>query len=97
MKKKWFLLLAPLLLILSFLIPAGEPFSAPEEFGLKEGDLIRSDKDNDIFIINEHDYKRLFLNPVIFNFYGHLGGFENVKLISQETRDSFRTASFFRN
>jgi len=97
MKNKWFLLLTPLLLILSFLIPAGEPFSAPEEFGLKEGDLIRSDKDNDIFIINEHDYKRLFLNPVIFNFYGHLGGFGNVKLISQETRDSFKTVSFFRN
>ena len=97
MKKKWSLLLAPLLLILSFLIPAGEPFSAPDQFGLNEGDLIRSDKDNDIYIINEHGYKRLFLNPVIFNFYGHLGGFKNVKVVSQEARDSFKTSSLFRN
>lgn len=97
MKKKWFLLLVPLLLVLSFLIPAGESFSAPDQFGLKEGDLIRSDKDNDIYIINEHNYKRLFLNPVIFNFYGHLGGFEKVKVISQEARDSFKTSYLFRN
>lgn len=97
MKKKWSLLSAPLLLVLSFLIPAGEPFSAQYQFGLKEGNLIRSDKDNDIYIINEHDYKRLFLNPVIFNFYGHLGGFENVKAVSREARDSFKTSSLFRN
>lgn len=97
MKRKWLLLLAPVFLFLSFLIPFEEPFSAPDQFGLKEGDVIRSDTDNDIYIINEHNYKRLFLNPVIFGFYGHLGGFENVKLISREARDSFKTSSLFRN
>jgi len=106
MNKKWFLFLLPLFLLLSFLIPIGEPFStpengqaAPDQFGLKEGDAIRSaqDNDNDVYIINEHGYKRLFLNQVIFNFYGHLGGFEKVKLISREARDSFKTSSLFRN
>jgi len=99
MKKKWFLLLVPLFLLLSFFMSVGEPFSASDQFELRKGDVIRSieDDDNDVYIINEYGYKRIFLNPAIFNFYGHLGGFENVKLINQEGRDSFKTSSLFRN
>ena len=99
MKKKWFLLLVPLFLLLSFLVSTGEPFAASDQFELQKGDAIRSieDNDNDIYAINEYGYKRIFLNPVIFNFYGHLGGFENVKLINREGRDSFKTSSLFRN
>jgi len=39
----------------------------------------------------------LFLNEEIFNFYGHLGGFFNVKLVSQEVLDAFPTSGLFRN
>src|SRR4030042_4196617 len=47
--------------------------------GLHEGDLISAagSDDPDIYIINEQSFKRLFLNPVIFGFYGHLGGVPN--------------------
>lgn len=70
-----------------------------ESFGLKEGSLIRAADANDpnVFIINEHGYKRLFLNPVIFGFYGHLGGFSNIKNIPISARDSFLTSSLYRN
>ena len=39
------------------------------------------------YIPNAWGYKRLFLNPVIFNFYGHLGGFRSVKNVVSMTRD----------
>ena len=95
MKKCWPLFLVSLLLILpefsnAVLTPKNE---------LKEGDLISvSDYgDPDIFIINSFGYKRLFLNPVIFNFYGHLGGFQRVKKVTLQTRDSYVTSGLFRN
>jgi hypothetical protein len=53
--------------------------------------------DSDIYIANSYGYKRLFLNPVIFGFYGHLGGFANVKTISSLTRDVLVTSGLFRN
>ncbi|MBI2669905.1 MAG: peptidoglycan-binding protein [Candidatus Yanofskybacteria bacterium] len=73
--------------------------SKPSDFGLKEGDLISAifSDDPDVYIINEHGFKRLFLNPEIFKFYAHLGGFTNVKLITPEIRDSFPTVGLFRN
>lgn len=42
-------------------------------------------------------FKRLFLNPAIFNMYGHLGGFSSVRQVSAEVRDSFVTSGMFRN
>ncbi len=69
----------------------------PSDHGLKEGDLISATDDPDVYIVNEHGYKRLFLNPQIFRFYGHLGGFENVKTVTAETRDAFKTSGLFRN
>ncbi len=71
----------------------------PSDYGLKEGDLISAifSDDPDVYIINEHGYKRVFLNPEIFNFYQHLGGFFNIKLVTQEVRDSFPTSGLFRN
>ena len=68
----------------------------PEDYGLKEGDLIRAQGDFDIFIINQNGYKRLFLNPVIFNMYGHLGGWKAVKTVTPATRDAFVTSKLFR-
>lgn len=86
-------------LLLAAVIPKTGYATSPGDFGLKEGDLIRAAEVNDlnIFIINEHGYKRLFLNPVIFGFYGHLGGFSAVKNVAVSTRDAFLLSSFYRN
>lgn len=71
--------------------------TTPESFGLQEGNLIRATGDNDIFIINQYGFKRLFLNPAIFNMYGHLnGGWSNVKTVSPAVRDAFVTSPYFR-
>ncbi|MBI2627226.1 MAG: peptidoglycan-binding protein [Parcubacteria group bacterium] len=72
---------------------------SPTDYGLKEGDLISAifSDDPDVYIINEDGFKRVFLNPEIFDFYEHLGGFFNVKLVTQEVRDSFPTSGLFRN
>src|SRR3989344_146613 len=83
-----------------FLGTAGGSHAAkPSDYGLKEGDLVSAifSDDPDVYIINEQGYKRLFLNAEIFNFYGHLGGFFNVKLVSPEVRDTFPTSGLFRN
>jgi hypothetical protein len=66
---------------------------------LREGDLISAvgSDDPDIYIINEFGYKRLFLNPEIFEFYGHLGGFTNVNRVTAELRDAYVTSGYFRN
>ena len=80
-------------------IAGGSHAAKPFDYGLKEGDLISAmfSDDPDVYIINEQGYKRLFLNAEIFNFYGHLGGFFNVKLVSPEVRDTFPTSGLFRN
>lgn len=72
---------------------------APADYGLKEGDVISAagSDDPDVYIVNEHGFKRLFLNPAIFGFYGHLGGFAAVKSVSPSTRDAFGTSGLFRN
>ncbi len=77
----------------------------PADFGLHEGDTISVDGlpsgdplfDPDIYIVNDWGYKRLFLNPVIFSFYGHLGGFAAVKHVSPTARDAFGTSGLFRD
>ena len=69
----------------------------PGDYGLKEGDLIRAEGDFDIFIVNQYGYKRLFLNPAIFNMYGHLtGGWNAVKTVTKATRDAFVTSTHYR-
>ncbi|MBX4211470.1 MAG: hypothetical protein KW806_01590 [Candidatus Yanofskybacteria bacterium] len=88
--------------------PSGSPIPSnnpppPTQFGLKEGDMISAinTNDPDIYIVNVFGYKRLFLNPVIFNFYGHLGGYlggwGNVKTVTSTVRDVFPTSGIFRN
>jgi len=68
----------------------------PEDYGLKEGDLIRAEGDFDIFIINQYGFKRLFLNPAIFEMYGHLGGWDDIKTVSPDVRDAFITSTHYR-
>jgi hypothetical protein len=70
--------------------------TTPEAHGLTEGNLIRAEGDFDIFIINQYGYKRLFLNPAIFEMYGHLGSWDDVITVTPETRDAFITSSHYR-
>ena len=86
-------------IVISLTFGSWSKAAKPDDVGLKEGDLISAifSDDPDVYIVNEHGYKRLFLNPEIFNFYGHLGGFFNVKLVTQEVRDSFVTSGLFRD
>lgn len=71
----------------------------PEQHGLKDGDVVGAvnSSDPDIYIVNVFGFKRLFLNPVIFSFYGHLGGFTKVKTVNPTVRDVFTTSGLFRN
>ena len=96
MIKIWFLFGLFLIIFFSFSVVFAVQ---PSDYGLKEGDLISAifSDDPDVYIINEHGHKRLFLNPEIFKFYGHLGGFASVKLVTPEIRDSFPTSGYFRN
>lgn len=81
--------------------PTPTPISrpTPEQHGLRDGDVVgaKNSNDPDIYIINKFGYKRLFLNPIIFSFYGHLGGFNKVKTIDPTVRDKFTTSGLFRN
>lgn len=79
--------------------PVSNGFVSLVALNLKEGDTISAtgSSDPDIYIANVHGYKRLFLNPVIFNFYGHLGGFTKVKQIVSKTRDTLVTSGLYRN
>ena len=71
----------------------------PEQYNLKDGDVVSAggSDDPDVYIVNAYGYKRLFLNPVIFSFYGHLGGFSKIKNIASTTRNVFPTSGLFRN
>lgn len=80
--------------------PISRGFVSLSAVNLKDGDVISAggSSDPDVYIVNPHGYKRLFLNPAIFGFYGHLGGFSKVKsAISTTVRDTFVTSGLFRN
>lgn len=72
----------------------------PSDFNLKEGDFIRAEGDNDVYIINDFGYKRLIISPKICLQYGHLsqrGCFGAVKIVVPSTRDAFKTSHFLTN
>ena len=79
--------------------PPHSGFTSLAALGLNEGDTISvpASDDPDIYIVNDWGYKRLFLNPAIFGFYGHLGGFAQVKLVTSQTRNILTTSGLFRN
>lgn|GEM_PF-3479640 len=100
MKKHTIIVLTALFAVALFGVAANAHAAVkPADYGLQEGDLISAvfSDDPDVYIINNQGYKRLFLNPEIFGFYQHLGGFFNVKLVSTEVRDAFITSGLFRN
>ena len=79
--------------------PASRGFVSLAALNLKEGDVVSAagSDDPDVYIVNDWGYKRLFLNPAIFGFYGHLGGFNRVKNTSSTVRDTMVTSGLFRN
>ena len=79
--------------------PTSVGFTSLAALSLNEGDTISAagSADPDIYIANAYGYKRLFLNPVIFGFYGHLGGFGSVRTVSATTRDRLVVSGLFRN
>lgn len=80
--------------------PTATPTSTPPSF-LREGSVISSyafDGDLDIYIVNAHGHKRLFVNPKIFSLYGHLtGGYAGVIHTAPDVRDAYGTSGLFRN
>lgn len=54
---------------------------------INDGDLIKTSDSSDVYIVKEK-YKRLILNPEIFNQYGHLK-WENIKTVSQAKMDEY--------
>ena len=79
--------------------PISRGFISLAVLSLSEGDTINAagSSDPDIYIANTYGYKRLFLNPIIFSFYGHLGSFSRVKSITAPTRDTLITSGLYRN
>lgn len=79
--------------------PSSRGFTGLTALNLEEGDVMSAagSDDPDVYIVNDWGYKRLFLNPVIFGFYGHLGGFTKVKSTTAVVRDTLVTSGLFRN
>lgn len=73
-------------------------FTSLSVLNLNEGDVINSVSagDPDVYIVNTWGYKRLFLNPVVFGFYGHLS-FSGVKNIALSSRNMLVPSGLFRN
>ena len=72
------------LLIIFLVVPLFIPSDVSAEI-IIDGDLIRATNTLDVYIvkiIGAEKFKRLILNPEIFNQYGHLK-WENIKEISQ--------------
>ena len=73
--------------------PTGQP-----QTQLRDGDIVRVPNTYDVYIlkmINGKQFKRLILNPQIFDSYGHLR-WENIKDITQQTLNSFTTSNLVR-
>lgn len=82
--------------VLGATITLGDPANLIKN-KLKEGNLVSANSygDLDVYTVNISGYKRLLLNPTIFDLYG--GSWSDVKSITPEVRDSFPTSGLFRN
>ena len=70
--------------------------STQQQFSaLQDGDLIRVNGEVDVYIvkiINGKYFKRLILNPEIFNSYGHLR-WDNIQQVVQSVANNFQTSN----
>lgn len=88
----------PLIVLTLFSVSAAAVNAAkPEDFNLKEGDLISISGDTGVYIVNGHGYKRLLPNSEVLKLYGHLGGSANVKSVTAEVGDAFPTSGLLRH
>jgi len=68
---------------------------------LSDGDVVKTAGNPDVYIVKMHPHgqyagwKRLILNPEVFNLYGHLK-WSNIKTVSQETVDAYHTSALVR-
>lgn len=68
---------------------------------LSDGDVVKTAGNPDVYIVttNPHaqysGWKRLILNPEVFNLYGHLS-WSNIKTVSQATIDAYHTSALVR-
>ncbi len=84
----------------AYLAPLAASAAVPSDYGLTEGNMVSAagTNDPDVYIVNALGYKRLFLNPAIFNMYGQLtGGWSLVKNVTPAVRDAFPSSGLFRN
>ncbi len=81
--------------ILGISTAVGDPANLIK-YRVEEGDLIRAVGDHHVYILNSAGYKRLYLNPLIFGFYGE-ASWDRIKIVDPEVRDAFPTSALFRN
>ena len=85
------------LLIISLIFPLVSPWFIPSGVfaaTIIDGDLVKTSDSPDVYIIKEK-YKRLILNPEIFNQYGHLK-WGNIKIISQTEISEYEVSDLVR-
>lgn len=99
MTAKIYTLLTSTLLIVALTLVITTPQThAQQPVSLQDGDLIQVSGEIDVYIvkiINGKYFKRLILNPEIFNSYGHLR-WDNIQQVTQNTANSFQTSNFVR-
>lgn len=63
-----------------------------------DGDLARESSEFDVYIIklvNDKQFKRLILNPDVFNMYGHLS-WDDIQVVDDGTLDDYTTSTLVR-
>ena len=95
MKKKY-ILLGVVITSIVWLAPSFIPTA--QAVDVVEGDLIRAIGDIDVWIVKYmgvKKFKRLILNPDVFNMYGHLN-WGDIKDIDKSIVDSFTESTLIR-
>jgi len=68
---------------------------------LSDGDTVKSADNPDVYIVtmsphgSYQGWKRLILNPEVFNLYGHLS-WSNIKTVNQDTLNAYQTSNLVR-
>lgn len=100
MKKYIFIKFTALFLLIIWFVSNASYFVEAASFSSSQndGDLIKINESNDVYIVKIYGgkrFKRLILNPDIFNQYEHLR-WENIQLVTNEVFDSYVTSNLVR-
>ena len=98
---RWSILAVVVAVLLSAASAQAHVAANPEilrDLGIREGEIVGSSdsQDPDIYIVNEWGYRRLFLSPRIFGFYGHLR-YDRVSRFQGTVIESMPLSGLFRN